>query len=77
MPHKFINRLVEIDGKYVSCTTCAVNYNKEMQPLYCQEFNKEINPRQIQENHDAALKCKFYCPVGLPRWARVVPKEEK
>ena len=75
MPYKFESRTIEIQGEYISCTTCAVNYNKEMQPLYCQEFNKPVNPRDMYENHAKAKECKNYCPVGLPRWARVIPEK--
>lgn len=73
MPQKFENRTIEIQGEYVSCTTCAVNYNKTMDPLYCQEFHEVVKPRDVLENHAKALGCKHYCPTGLPRWARVKP----
>ncbi len=73
MPYKFKSRKVEIQGEYVSCTTCDVNYDNNGKPLYCQEFNHPKDPRDILEMHTIAIQCKYYCPIGLPRWARIAP----
>jgi len=77
MGYKFKNRKIEIQGEYVSCTTCAVNYNKDGLPVYCQEFNTDKNPRDILKNHQTAKECKYYCPIGLERWARVIGKKSE
>ena len=73
MPYKFKNRTIEIQAEYVSCVTCAGNYDHEMRPLYCQHFNAEINPRDVLKNHQKAVECKNYCPHGMERWAVVYP----
>ena len=67
----FEDREIIIKGEFVSCTQCAVCYDHEMKPTYCQYFNTIVDETEIEKNHKKARWCKEFCPSELPRRMRV------
>ena len=67
---KFYDREITIKGEFVSCSNCAVCYDHEMKPTFCQYFLSQKNPLEIEENHKTARECKEFCPNGLPKHMR-------
>lgn len=68
-----IVRTFVFDPDFVSCNTCAVNYNCQAaiegrtERTFCQEFSMPIDPLKIEENKKMAHRCKHWNPAVVNR----------
>lgn len=62
---------------YVTCTSCACNYNASAldrrEPIFCQMYSIPINPGEIELNIERAEGCRQYVHEGMDRSKVVTP----
>lgn len=68
-----IVRTFVFDPEFVSCNTCAVNYNCQAaiegrtERTFCQEFSMPVNPSNIEGNKKTTRHCPHWNPAEVNR----------